>query len=112
MLPLRQHRPLHQGLPAQSTKTQANCSSRQGQDKVQVKQGRLNFTTLEDLPEGAPVMTSTFFVLNQPTIILFDFGALHSFISQRFSVKCHLPFFHTKGTYMIAMPGARLQPTS
>jgi hypothetical protein len=31
--------------------------------KVQVKQGRLSFTTLEELPEGAPVMTGTFSVL-------------------------------------------------
>jgi hypothetical protein len=34
--------------------------------KVQVRQGKLNFTTLEELPEGAPVMTSTFSVFNQP----------------------------------------------
>jgi hypothetical protein len=33
--------------------------------KVQVKQGRLNFNTLEELPEGAPVMTGTFsFLIN------------------------------------------------
>jgi hypothetical protein len=34
--------------------------------KVQVRQGKLNFTTLEELPEGAPIMTGTFSVLNQP----------------------------------------------
>jgi hypothetical protein len=28
--------------------------------KVQVMQGKLNFTTLEELPEEAPVMTGTF----------------------------------------------------
>jgi hypothetical protein len=33
--------------------------------KVQVRQGKLNFTTLEELPEGAPVMTGTFpFLIN------------------------------------------------
>lgn len=84
------------------------ASDKGKKQKVQVKQGRLNFTNLEDLPEGAPIMTSIFFVLNQPAIILFDFGASHSFISRRFSVKCHLPFFHTKGTYMIAMPGGKV----
>jgi hypothetical protein len=49
--------------------------------KVQVRQGKLNFTTLEELPERAPVMTGTFYVFHQPALILFDSGALHSFIS-------------------------------
>jgi hypothetical protein len=49
--------------------------------KVQVRQGKLNFTTLEELPEGAPVMTGTFSVFNQHTLILFGSGASHSFIS-------------------------------
>jgi hypothetical protein len=62
--------------------------------KVQVRQGKLNFTTLEGLPEGAPVMTGTFLVFNQPALILFDSGASHSFISQKFSAKCQLPFYH------------------
>jgi hypothetical protein len=31
--------------------------------KVQVRQGKLNFTTLEELPEGAPIMTGIFSVL-------------------------------------------------
>jgi hypothetical protein len=48
---------------------------------VQVRQGRLNFTTLADIPEGAPVMTGIFSVLNYSAIILFYSGASHSFIS-------------------------------
>jgi hypothetical protein len=79
---------------------------------VQVKQGRLNFTTLEELPKGAPVMTGTFSILNQPALILFYSGASHSFISPKFSVKCQLPFYHTQGDFMIAMPGERLRLTN
>jgi hypothetical protein len=71
--------------------------------KVQVRQRKLNFTTLEELPEGAPIMTGTFSVFNQPALILFDSGASHSFISQKFSIKCQLPFYHTQGSFMIAM---------
>jgi hypothetical protein len=56
--------------------------------KVQVRQGKLNFTTLEELPEGAPIMNGIFSVFNQPALILFDSGASHSFISQKFSAKC------------------------
>jgi hypothetical protein len=51
--------------------------------KIQVKQGKLNFTTLEEVPEGAPIMTDIFSVYNQPALILFDSGASHSFISER-----------------------------
>jgi hypothetical protein len=52
-----------------------------------VRQGRLNFTTMADIPEGAPVMTGIFLVLNYPAIILFDSGASHSFISAKFSAN-------------------------
>jgi hypothetical protein len=75
--------------------------------KVQVRQGKLNFTTLEEVPEGAPIMTSTFSVFNQPALILFDSGASHSFISQKFSAKCQLPFCHAKESFMITTPGGK-----
>jgi hypothetical protein len=73
-----------------------------------VRQGRLNFTTMADIPEGAPVMTGTFSVLNYPSIILFDSGASHSFISTKFSAKCQLPFHHTNGGITISTPGGRV----
>jgi hypothetical protein len=75
---------------------------------VQVRQGRLNFTTMADIPEGAPVMTGIFFVLNYPAIILFDSGASHNFISAKFSAKCQLPFHHTNGGITISTPGGRV----
>jgi hypothetical protein len=73
-----------------------------------VRQGRLNFTTLGDILEGAPIMSGIFSILNYPTIILFDSGASHSFISAKFSAKCQLPFHHTNGAIMIATPGGRV----
>jgi hypothetical protein len=76
--------------------------------KIQVKQGKLNFTTLEEVPEGAPIMIGIFSVYNQPALILFDSGASHSFISQKFSAKCQLPFHHSKGSFMIATPGGKI----
>jgi hypothetical protein len=75
---------------------------------VQVRQGRLNFTTLADIPEGAPVMNGIFSVLNYPAVILFYSGASHSFISAKFSAKCQLPLYHTNGGIMIATPGGRV----
>jgi hypothetical protein len=75
---------------------------------VQVRQGKLNFTTLEELPKGAPIMTCIFSVFNQLALILFDSGASYSFISQKFSAKCQLPFYHTKGSFMIATPRGKI----
>jgi hypothetical protein len=97
-----------------------NCSKnqqRQGQianqnqgkrQRVQVRQGRLNFTTLADIREGAPIMTGIFSVFNFPAVVLFDSGASHSFISAKFNAKCQLPFHHTNGAVMIATPGGRV----
>jgi hypothetical protein len=86
----------------------AHNQDRGRKQKVQVRQGKLNFTTLEELPEGGPIMTGTFSDFNQPALVLFDSGVSHSFISQKFSVKCQLPFYHTQGSFMIAMPGGNI----
>jgi hypothetical protein len=75
---------------------------------VQVRQGRVNFTTLSELPEGAPIMTGTFSINHQPVIILFDSGATHSFISSKCGTKVGLDFYPTKGAYMIATPGDKI----
>jgi hypothetical protein len=87
---------------------QAPIQYRGRKQKVQVRQEKLNFTTMEELPKGSPVMTGTFLVFNQPTLILFDSSASHSFISQKFSVKCQLPFYHTQGSFMIATSGGKI----
>jgi hypothetical protein len=42
---------------------------------VQVRQGKLNFTTMSDIPEGASVLTGTFSINDTPIKILFDSGA-------------------------------------
>jgi hypothetical protein len=64
--------------------------------------------TLSKLPEGAPIMMGTFTIHHQPAVIPFDSGATHSFISPKFGTKVGLDFYHTKGTYMIAIPGSKI----
>ena len=88
-----------------STQSNQNKGRRQG---IQVKQGRVNFTTLAELPEGAPVMTGTFSIHHKPAVILFDSGASHSFISAKFGAKMGFDFCHTKGSYMISTPGGKV----
>jgi hypothetical protein len=57
---------------------------------VQVGQGRVNLTTLPELPEGASIMTGTFSINHQPMVILFDSGATHSLISSKCGTKVGL----------------------
>jgi hypothetical protein len=68
----------------------------------------VNFTTLSELSEGAPIMTGTFSINHQPVIILFDSGATYSFIGSKCGTKVGLDFYPTKGAYMIATPGDKI----
>jgi predicted aspartyl protease len=75
---------------------------------MQVRQGKINFTTLAELPEGAPIMMATFSINHKPTVILFDSGATHSFISDKCGARVGLEFSHAKAPYMITTPGGKI----
>jgi hypothetical protein len=75
---------------------------------VQVKQGKLKFTILVDVPEGAAVLTGTFSIRDYPVQIVFDFGATHSFISESLLSKLGLHSWHTKDSFVIATAGERI----
>jgi hypothetical protein len=75
---------------------------------VQVRQGKLNFTTMSDIPEGASVLTGTFFINDTPVKILFDSGATHSFLSENLLGKLGLKGMHTKSAYQIITPGGNI----
>jgi hypothetical protein len=75
---------------------------------VQVKQGKLNFTTLADVPEGAAVLTGAFSIRDYPVRILFDSRATHSFISESLVRKLGLHSCHTKDSFVVATAGGRI----
>jgi hypothetical protein len=72
---------------------------------VQVRQGKLNLTTMTDIAEGASVLTSTLSVNEIPVKILFDSEATHSFISENLLGKLELKGMQTKLAYKVIMPG-------
>jgi hypothetical protein len=76
--------------------------------RVQVCQGKLNFTTMSDIPEGALVLTGTFSINDTPVKILFDSGATHSFISENLLGKLGLKGMQTKSAYKIITPGGNI----
>jgi hypothetical protein len=84
-----------------------NNKSKGKKQMVQVRQGRVNFTTLSELLEGAPIMTGTFSINHQLMIILLDSGATHSFISSKCGTKLGFYFYLTKGAYMIMTPDGK-----
>jgi hypothetical protein len=75
---------------------------------VQVHQGKLNFTTMSDIPEGASVLMGTFSITDTPLKILFDSGATHSFISENLLGKLGLMGSHTKSAYKVITPGGNI----
>ena len=47
----------------------------------------MHYTTLEEIPSGEVVTAGIFLVNQHPTVVLFDSGASHSFMSQIFASK-------------------------
>jgi predicted aspartyl protease len=75
---------------------------------MQVWQGRINFTTLTELSDGAPVISGKFSVHHKPVVTLFDSGATHSFISNNCGTRIGLDLSSTQGSYMISTPGEKI----
>jgi hypothetical protein len=75
---------------------------------VQFRQGKLNFTTMSDIPEGASVHTGTFYINDTPIKILFDSGATHRFISEKLLGKMGLKGSLTNSAYKIITLGGKI----
>jgi hypothetical protein len=75
---------------------------------MQVRQRQVNFTTLAELLDGAPVMSGTFSIHHKPVVTLFDSGATHSFISNNCGTRIGLDLCPTQGSYMISTPGGKI----
>src|SRR6185312_5025414 len=70
--------------------------------------GQVHYTTLEGIPEGAPVMAGTFSVNDQPITVLFDSGASHTFISKECAVRLGMKIESVPKPYHIHSPGGKL----
>jgi hypothetical protein len=58
------------------------------------KTGRVNYTTMNVIPEGEQVLTGTFSLNGYPAVILFDLGATHDFIIKVCTQRCQLSVHH------------------
>jgi hypothetical protein len=65
------------------------------------KTGRIYYTQVATTPEGEPVMMGTFLVASHPTVLLFDSGASHTFISKKFVAKYCIPCTESREGFII-----------
>jgi hypothetical protein len=72
------------------------------------KTGRIYYTQVATTPEGEPVMMGMFLIANYPTIILFDSGASHTFISKNFVEKHCIPCTESTEGFIIHSLGGRI----
>jgi hypothetical protein len=80
-----------------------------GHQKVAIaKTGRVNSTTMEDVPEGDHVLVDMFSLNGHPIIIRFNSGATHNFISKACTKNCQLTTMHLSTPYVISTPGGKI----
>ncbi|WVZ75611.1 hypothetical protein U9M48_023649 [Paspalum notatum var. saurae] len=69
-------------------------------------EGRVHYTHVDQIPEGEPVLASTFLVNEHPTVVLFDSEATHTFISRSYATKHGYHMDNMKAKYHITAPGS------
>jgi predicted aspartyl protease len=72
------------------------------------KTGRVNYTTMEDIPEAEQVLAGTFSLNGYPVVVLFNSGATHDFITKTCTQRCQLSIHHIDTSYLISTPGGRV----
>jgi hypothetical protein len=73
-----------------------------------VKTDCVNYTTMEDIPEGEQVLVGTFCLNGHHTTVLFDSGASHDLINKACTQKHQLMIEHIITSYLIRTPGGSI----
>jgi hypothetical protein len=65
--------------------------------------------TTEEAQQAQDVLLGMFLANSHPATVLFDSGALHSFISSSFVVEHQLPIIIMKQTMLVSSPGGEMR---
>jgi hypothetical protein len=71
--------------------------------------GKINHVTTEEAQQAQDVVLGMFLANSHPATVLFDSGALHSFISSSFVVEHQLPITIMKQTMLVSSPGGEMR---
>jgi hypothetical protein len=69
----------------------------------------VNHITAEDAQQAPDVVFGMFLANSNPTTVLFDSGASHSFISSRFVATHNLPIVTMNHTMLVSSPGGEMK---
>jgi hypothetical protein len=67
-----------------------------------------NYNTVDEIPMEQEVLSGTFFLSEHPTIILFDSGASHDFMSSTCAKRAKLSLVASGAPYVISTPEGRV----
>jgi hypothetical protein len=65
--------------------------------------------TIEEAQQAQDVVLGMFLANSHPATVLFDLGALHSFILSSFVVEHQLPITIMKQTILVSSPGGEMR---
>ncbi|XP_073362278.1 uncharacterized protein [Aegilops tauschii subsp. strangulata] len=71
--------------------------------------GRVNHVTADEAQEDPDVVLGTFLVNSTPTTVLFDFGALHSFVTQQFALESGMISTPLSSPMVVQTPGSEMR---
>jgi hypothetical protein len=73
--------------------------------------GRVNHVPAEEAQEAKDVVLGTFLINSVPATVLFDSGASHSFITEKFVIKHDVPRSSMKTHLLISSPNGEMKST-
>jgi hypothetical protein len=103
----RQNKSNNQQNSGSSNQSKGNMTNNAAGKNIK-KTGRIYYTQVATIPEGEPVTMGMFLVANHPTVILFDSGASHTFISKKFVEKYCIPCTESREGFNIHSPGGQI----
>jgi hypothetical protein len=103
----RQNKSNNQQNSGSSNQGKGNMANNSASKNIMMT-GRIYYNQVATTPEGEPVMMGTFLVANHPAVILFDSGALHTFISKKFVEKYCIPCTESREGFIIHSPGGQI----
>jgi hypothetical protein len=73
-----------------------------------LKTGRANITTVEEIPASEKVLAGTYYLHEHPIVILFNSRASHDILSLACAQKTNLSLEKMEVPYLILTPGGRV----